>query len=151
MKHRNLILAVAMAFLVSACDQFRSDLADLLSPPSETQVAARMVDLLNAGKSSQAIAMGEKYLSKNNSEGPSVHSKLAELYLEQGDAGSALKHLEQSTHAGTAHSSGAATNAREETVKVPAPQPPNSPEATARIGPDGVEARAGNARASVKP
>ena len=60
-KHRNLILAVAMAFLVSACDQFRSDLADLLSPPSETQVAARMVDLLNAGKSSQAIAMGEKY------------------------------------------------------------------------------------------
>ncbi len=151
MKYKYLILAVAMSSLLSACDQFRSDMADFISPPSETQVAARMVDLLNAGKSSEAIAMGEKYLAKSRSEGPSVHAKLAELYLEQGDAGSALKHLEQSTLARTPQSSGATHSATEETVKVPAPQPPNSPEATARIGPDGVEARAGSARASVKP
>ncbi len=151
MNFKYLILAVAMSSLLSACDQLRSDMADLISPPSETQVAARMVDLLNAGKSSEAIAMGEKYLSKSRSEGLSVHAKLAELYLEQGDAGSALKHLEQSTPASTHQSSGATHSTTEEIVKIPAPQPPNSPEATARIGPDGVEARAGNARASVKP
>ncbi len=147
MNYKNLILAVATSFLVSACDQFRLDMADLISSPSETQVAARMVDLLNAGKSSEAIAIGEKYLSKNGGEGPNVHAKLAELYLEQGDAGSALKHLEQSTRIRTLRASGAT----EEAVKVPTPLPPVSPEATARISADGMEARAGNARASVKP
>jgi hypothetical protein len=150
---RNAILVLAIALSLSACDQLRSDLADFLSPPTDTQAVARLVDLSEAGRVADAIAFGERYLSNSKSSSPSVHAKLAQLYLDQGDAQRALLHLEQ----GNGSPPQAATHQRDGGSQKPAsletsePLAPLPPDAVARVGPNGVEAQAGGARASVKP
>lgn len=145
------ILYVALCFGLAGCEPLRADLADLLSPPSDAQMAARMGDMAKSGKSSEAVQSGEKFLNSNHNENSSVHAKLAELYLENGRPAEALPHLEKSI--GIKMERPGAINGQVHQVfsSVLAPDAPTPPSASAQVGSNGVEAVAGNAKASFKP
>jgi hypothetical protein len=99
----------------------------------------------------QAIAAGEKFVAGSQNPNRLVHARLAELYLSQGNATQSLAHLALSNghlQSGSSHSVTVQSRTQE---SVQAPQEAESPAASATIGPNGVEASAGNARASVKP
>lgn len=145
-----LVIVVASAGM-AGCQQLRSDLADFISPPSELQIVARLNEAVNGGNVDQAIAAGEKFVAGSQNPNRLVHARLAELYLSQGNATQSLAHLALSNghlQSGSSHSVTVQSRTQE---SVQAPQEAESPAASATIGPNGVEASAGNARASVKP
>jgi hypothetical protein len=148
---RHLLQACVLCIGLSGCEQIRTGLADMLSPPSDAQMAARIGDLANGGKLREAIDAGEKFLNSNPSENNRVNAKLADLYLENGDSVKALLHLEKS-HGDVIESPGAATGQLSiDAVAINPPDTPTAPAASAKAGPNGAEAIAGNAKASTKP
>ena len=148
---RSFLVIVVASAAMAGCQQLRSDLADFISPPSELQIVARLNEAANGGNVDQAIAAGEKFVAGSQNPNRLVHARLAELYLSQGNAAQSLAHLALSNghlQSGSSHSVTVQSRTQE---SVQAPQEAESPAASATIGPNGVEASAGNARASVKP
>lgn len=140
-----LIIIILTAFSgLSGCQQLRDDLADFLSPPSDAQMAARMADMNAAGKRTEAIETGEKFLAAHEGPNVNVHAKLVQFYLDQGDAVKALVHIEGVNIA--------EINADVTPAQSPAngAEPAAPPAVSARVGPDGVEASVGSAKASIK-
>jgi len=145
------ILSIALCFGLGGCEPLRADLADLLSPPSDAQMAARMGDMATSGKSSEAVQLGEKFLINNHNKNSSVHAKLAELYLEIGRPAEALPHLEKSLGIKMERPGAVNGQVHQGFSAILAPDEPTPPSASAHVGSNGVEAVAGNAKASVKP
>jgi hypothetical protein len=147
MKYKKYIIIVCILvifFGLSGCQQLRDDLADLLSPPTDAQMAARMADMTAAGKSVEAIQTGEKFLAAHQGPSFNVHAKLVQLYLEQGDSVRAQVHLEGANSAPIG--AGVAPAPGPDAVA----EPLAPPAVSAKVGPDGLEASAGNAKASIK-
>lgn len=136
------VLAMLALSGLTGCKPLREDIADLLSPPTDAQMAGRMADMTAAGKRAEAIETGEKFLLARPGPHAQVHAKLVQLYLDQGDAVKALVHMQGGNEAQTS------------AEVAPAPAAPAEPlapaAASAKVGPDGVEASAGNAKASIK-
>ena len=148
---RNLLVIVVASAGLAGCQQLRSDLADFISPPSELQIVARINEAANGGNVDQAIAVAEKYVAGSQNSNRLIHARLAELYLSQGNAAKSLVHLALSNghlQSGSSHSVTVQSRTQE---SVQAPQEAEAPAASATIGTNGVEASAGNAKASVKP
>lgn len=147
MKNKSYILIIIIFFTfsgLSGCRQLRDDLADFLSPPTDAQMAARMADMNAMGKRAEAIETGEKFLVAHQGPNVNVHAKLMQFYLDQGDAVKALVHVEG---ANSAEINAGVTPAQNLANGV---EPPAPPTVSARVGPDGVEASVGSAKASVK-
>jgi hypothetical protein len=143
-----LFLALGGLFFLSGCDQLRQTIGDMISPPSASEVTTRVSALAEQGKVAQAIQIGEDFLLKNKDASGDLHRKLAQLHTSQGDVLSAVRHLQQSTAAAPAPQvakPATQPGAPAEKVAEPAANPAASVDgATARVGPNGVEVRAGD-------
>ena len=150
--HRErMLLASVLSIGLCGCEPLRADLADLISPPGDTQMAARIGDMANNGKLREAIDTGEKFLRKSTNENASVNAKLVELYLESGDSARALLHLEKSNGVLIERPGAAPGRLSKDSNAINTPDAPDTPFASAQAGPNGAEAVAGNAKASTKP
>lgn len=150
------LILVLSAVLLTGCDQVRNTAADWLRPPSSSEMAARVSEMAAGGKVEQAIKAGEEYLAKNPDPSGDLHRKLADLYVGQGDAVSAVRHLEKSQGPGGA--AAVVSQGERPPQQAPAvqPQPVERPPAvsatvdgaSARVRADGsLEVRAGPAAA----
>ena len=138
------ISIIFIMVILSGCQQLREDLADVISPPNDAQMAALIADRSEAGNVLEAIAIGEKFLVAHQGANPNVRAKLVQLYLHQGDAAKALAHLVES-------------NNLDSGVEAAIPQSPakasglqTAPSVSATVSPTGIEASAGNANVTVK-
>jgi hypothetical protein len=135
--------------------------ADWFNPPSAQEALVRVTRLAEQGQVRKAIESGESFLAKASDPAGDLHRKMADLYLAQGDAVSAVRHLQQSqsgargmTPKPTPSSAGAAAPAAP-TATAPA-EPRERPGvgasvegASARVRSDGsLEVRAGSAAAT---
>ena len=122
----------------------------MINPPNATEVTARVSALAAQGKAAQAIQLGEDFLLKNKDASGDLHRKLAQLHTSQGDVVSAVRHLQQSTAgapAPQASSPPAQPSAPSEKAAEPtaAAGPAASVDgAAAKVGPNGIEVRAGD-------
>jgi hypothetical protein len=169
--HILLAVILLIAVLLSACDQSPDIVGDFFRAPSAAEMNARVMDLARRGQVAEALHKGEAFLAKHPDSQGDLHRTLARIYVESGDAQSAVRHLEvagltqgarQSESSRTLPQNTAGTLVNEQRT---APTPPESPAAptapkpvvdvgvevdgaVARAAPDGVNARAGNANAA---
>lgn len=134
--------------LLSGCDQVRQTVGDLINPPNASEITVRVDALAAQGKVPQAIQLGEDFLLKNKDPNGDLHRKLAQLHTSQGDTVSAVRHLQQST-LGAAKDAGAQPQADKPRQKPAEPTAQAGPAvevggAAAKVGPDGIEVRAGD-------
>jgi hypothetical protein len=118
-------------------------------------MAARVEKLAKEGKSIEAIQAGETFLVSTPDPDGKLHLVLANLYLEIGASAKALAHLEK---ANGNPSVVATSNTNIVNAEIPAPQAAKpgihtttiADDATATIGPNGIEVRAGDAIARIQ-
>jgi len=138
------VLIAGIFLFLSGCQQQRADLADVISPPNDAQMAVRVAESSAAVGVPYAIAMGEKFLAAHPGVNPNVRAKLVQLYLDQGDAAKALAHLSELNRS----EGGVEVTVPQSSAKAEDPLAPSMP--SAKVGPDGLEASVGNVQATVK-
>jgi hypothetical protein len=145
--------AVALFITVlAACDGASQSLIDLVHKPSATEMADRVDRLVAEGKTSEALREGEDWLKVNPDPDGVLHRRLAEIHVHSREPDAAVGHLvrvpEPVSHAASEQGA-AGVVATPDAPRVPAHAvEAATPGATARAGVDGVEARAGDARAN---
>ena len=152
------IAAIVFAFALIAlagCADERQAVADLLSPPSAAEIAARVESLASEGKFDEAVSLGEGHLGTSADPTGVLHRVLARLHTELGNTERAVYHLERS-HGSTSASASAQPRqpnpAHVPFTDLPAPaqaQTSAAPLASASIDGDAIEARAGGVVARV--
>lgn len=138
-----------------ACDQAQQKTADLLRSPTSVEINLRVLKLASEGKPIDALRLGEDFLKSAPDTEGSLHATLAKLYLEAGDTESAVRHLQMMNTLPSVSTSVIVTHERPPGPAQPAP--PARPSgadtdngaAAANVGVNGIEARAGGARASI--
>jgi hypothetical protein len=113
-------------------------------------MAARMAALAMQNKVPEAIETGERFLARQADPQGDVRQTLVRLYTEQGDPVSAVRHMTRAEPSPPVGASSPASPAPDQ------PQPPHmqatpvaSGEVSVSITPNGLEARAGEANASI--
>lgn len=164
------VFLLATILLIGCADE-RQQVADWIAPPTAVETLDRMGQQVAVGKLSEAIRIGEAFVAEKTGAGSAeVHSMLARLLIEQGDAIGSLRHLHEANFGSSAPvvvTSGGATYG----PTAEAPQPPETPlakkstqpsllipdvsatvgDVSASVTGGKVEARAGNVSARVLP
>ena len=137
---------------LSACDEQRQGLADVISRPSAEEMAARIDLYVGQGKVEEAIKVGETYIKSETDPKGLVHQSLAKAYLSKGDVASATKHLEAAVSSGLAKGNGKTNELENSVSKAPNKSLPKANEdqvsvegASVSTGKDGTVVRAGDA------
>jgi hypothetical protein len=166
---RKIFLAMCLlgsAIMISGCSQISEQIADLLRRPSLGDLNSRLIELANKDQLQEVARKGDRYIEKYPDFAPGLHRTLGEIYLSKGDAQGAVRHLQQAGMTpgssdenaqnrsnGSSPGDAAATPAVVATPSLA--QPAQAPSvmgasvdgASATIGPNGLEVRAGNATA----
>lgn len=160
-----LLVSISM---VSGCSQVSEQIVDLLRKPSLGDLSSRLVELANKDQLEEASRKGELYIEKYPDFAPGLHRTLGEIYLSKGDAQGAVRHLQQAGMASGSSAENApnrsngsipenapamravaATPATSAAPAQPAPVPSAMGAAvdgaSATIGANGLEVRAGSA------
>jgi len=166
---RKIFLAMCLlgsAIMISGCSQVSEQIADLLRRPSLGDLNSRLIELANKDQLEEVARKGDRYIEKYPDFAPGLHRTLGEIYLSKGDAQGAVRHLQQagmtswsSDENAQNRSNGSSPDNAATTPAVGATpslaQPAQAPSvmgasvdgASATIGPNGLEVRAGNATA----
>lgn len=157
MRSAKYVVAVLLVLTLAACDESKQKSVEAPRQPTAIETNLRVLELAKAGKPIDALRVGEEFLRSGSDSDGALHSTLAKLYTELGDTESALRHLQQGGP--VANSSTTVIVTREVPPLQPAPQAqaPLAPAmttmtdgASASIGPNGIQVRAGGASAVVR-
>lgn len=132
-----LIAIVAIVISLSGCEQFRQKISDILSPPSPSEMAARVDNLVDQDKPEKAIEAGEGYLKEKGDENNVVREAVvrAKIFLEShGSSESSSKDDSSST-----------SNNKQSSVKNSEKSGVSVDGASVEDGPNGTVVRAGDA------
>jgi hypothetical protein len=147
---------VCIAVHLAGCTQAQA-VQDWISPPTPAQMTDRLQQQAAAGHANEALAAGEAYLVQHPADAQDLHRSMAQLYLAQGNAGSAVRHLAQAgTGTGMTLRRAAADRSDPPPAMSPSPDVPSPAPfgasvdgASAQVLPDGsVSVRAGGVTAS---
>lgn len=141
-----------------ACNEDMPKASEHTSPPTAVEVNLEIIELAKQGKPVEGLKKGEDFLRSGSDPEGVLNSTLARIYAEVGDTESSLRHL-QKVYGTAGKANSIAIISREES---PSPHPIHAPPpavsagvgaptdgASATIGPNGIEVRAGGASASV--
>lgn len=156
---KNIIFIAALSFLLAACDQRSTKPAEAeKSPQTAVSVNLEVLDLARQGKQIEALKRGEDFLQTGSDPEGALHATMARLYADLGDTESSLLHLQKTN--GTTGSANMTVIISREQPPANQPAPAKSPAVSAEvggagtaaavIGPNGIEVRAGDAKASVR-
>ncbi len=134
-------------FLLSGCDGTRQYLGELITPATAATTHLRIEQLVSEGKVKEALKVGEIFLNSHSDPEGHIRMTLAQLYTSSGETAGALRHLKSIAQ-------------EEAVVSLPSTATPSialtpdasadaGPATMARIGPDGIEAGAGDVRVSI--
>ncbi|WP_153116433.1 hypothetical protein [Rhodocyclus tenuis] len=155
MKISTFLFLCISALTLAACEQAQQKTADLLRPPTSVEINLRVLKLAEEGKPADAVRLGEDFLKSTADTEGSLHATLAKLYMATGDTESAVRHMQMMNKGSSVSTTVIVTK---ENPAPPAqlalpPSPsaldPSNGGAAASIGPNGIEVRAGGARASI--
>jgi hypothetical protein len=161
------VFVTMVVILTAGCSQISEKITDLLRKPTLIELNSRLTELSNHAPLNEVDRKGSSYIASYPEFAPELHRTLGEIYLSKGDAEGAVRHLQQSGPAFGSNSGNSATPAPRHTQTpspVPSTQvrgqsdlqnpPPTRPNvsvgaavdgASAVIGDNGIEVRAGNA------
>lgn len=159
MKFITLLLSSLSVLTLAACDLTAQKTAEVSKSANAVETNLRVIELAREGKTIEALRFGEEYLKSGSDPEGALHATLAKLYTEIGDTESAVRHLDKV--GGSPNTSTTVIITHEDQSSPPPPPQPARPGrssdvaaatdgAAAMIGPNGVEARAGGASASVR-
>lgn len=156
-----------VVILTSGCSQISEKITDLLRKPTLAELNSRLTELSGHAPLTEVDRKGSSYIASYPEFAPELHRTLGEIYLAKGDAEGAVRHLQQSGPALGSNSGNPATAAPRDTraftpvAPIQAREnsdlqnpPPTRPKvsvgaavdgASAVIGDNGIEVRAGNA------
>ena len=154
MKILRYFLSTILALSLVACDQAQQKTAEVVKPPTAIEINLRVLELDKAGKPIDALRVGEDFLKSGTDSEGALHSTLAKLYTDLGDTESAVRHLQKlNSLTNTSTTVIVTREAPVEPPAVPARAPgmvTSTDGASAVIGPNGIEVRAGSASASIR-
>jgi hypothetical protein len=132
-----LTLITAILISLSGCDQFRQKISDTLSPPSPSEIAARVDNLVDQEKPEKAIEAGEKYLKEKGDDDNVVREAVtrAKIFLES--YGSSESSSKENSSTSSSNKQSSSKNSEKNAVSVDG--------ASVEDGPDGTVVRAGDA------
>jgi hypothetical protein len=161
------VFVTLVVILTAGCSQISEKITDLLRKPTLIELNSRLNELSNHVPLNEVDRKGSSYIASYPELAPELHRTLGEIYLSKGDAEGAVRHLQQSGPAFGSNSGDSATSVSRHTQAPPlvAPtqvrgqsdsqnSPPTRPNvsvgaaadgASAVIGDNGIEVRAGNA------
>lgn len=154
------IMVCFFAFMTIACNEdMRKAVAPTKLPSTAVEVNLEVIELAKQGKPIDALKKGEEFLRSGSDPDGILHSTLARIYADVGDTESSVRHLQRASGA-SGNASMTVIVSREESAS-PQPAPVTPPAvsagvgaatggASAVIGPNGIEVRAGGASASVR-
>jgi len=133
-------LIAAILISLSGCEQFRQKISDILSPPSPTEMAARVDNLVDQDKPEKAIEAGEEYLKEKGDDNNLVREAVtrAKIFLEShGPSESSSKDNSSSISNKQSSDNSRSKNTEKNSVSVDG--------ASVEDGPNGTVVRAGDA------
>ena len=132
-----LTLIATILISLSGCDQFRQKISDILSPPSPSEMAARVDNLVDQDKPEKAIEAGEEYLKEKGDDNNVLREAItrAKIFLESHGSSESSSKENSSTPPSNKQSS--QKNSEKNGVSVDG--------ASVEDGPDGTVVRAGDA------
>lgn len=155
------ILIALLSFTLVACDGVMKQATEPAKPaPTAVSVNLEVLDLARQGKSIDALKLGEEFLRTGSDPEGVLHATMARIYADVGDTESSVRHLQKvGGNAGNGSMTVIVTREESTVAQQPAPQPAPAARpgvgaatagASAVIGPNGIEVRAGDASASVR-
>lgn len=144
---------------LAACDQEKTKTVEAPKPPqTAVSINLEVLDLAKQGKPIEGLKLGEDFLRTEIDPDGSLHATLARLYADLGDTESSLRHLQKVNDAAGSTNMTVIVSREQAAPTPPAPvKPPavsaevgGAGPASAVIGPNGIEVRAGGASASVR-
>ena len=156
---KKIIFVSTLALSLVACDQISTKSVEAPRPLlTAVDINLQVLDLAKQGKPIDALKLGEEFLRSGSDPQGVLHATLARIYVDVGDTESSVRHL-QYVNGAQGNSSMTVIVSRE---AAPSPAPVLPPPtvsagvgaatggASALIGPNGIEVRAGGASASVR-
>jgi len=161
------VLVTLVVIMTAGCSQISEKITDLLRKPTLIELKTRLTELSNHAPLIEVDRKGSSYIASYPEFAPELHRTLGEIYLSKGDKEGAGRHLQQSGPALGSNSGNPPTSAPRHTqASTPVaptqvrgqpdlPPPPTTRPtvsvgatvdgASAVIGDNGIEVRAGNA------
>ena len=161
------VFVTLVVILTAGCSQISEKITDLLRKPTLIELNSRLTELSNRAPLNEVDRKGSSYIASYPEFAPELHRTLGEIYLSKGDAEGAVRHLQQSGPAFGSNRSGNPATSASLHAQLPSPvaptqvggqsdlpPPPTRPNvsvgaavdgASAVIGDNGIEVRAGNA------